>query len=204
MKIRYCLIILLLVNRVAAHGQLKHYITMSGVSYANFFTYDLNPVNLSELLPYKYLPIPRLSYKLEKNRIGLEVYMNYYDARKTIPDEITQGVRTSLFYMGFGVNAHYNLWDFDWVKVNPFTGINISWYSSDILVSAPHWIHPQWESEEQDGMVGTQLGLNLNFPIWKGVYASSNLRFTATPWAKYNRANLLAELGVGYMLQRKK
>ncbi len=205
MNTRTLIIIVSLLLPNLVHGQFKHYISYNTLMYQDFFNRENDKFLLKQSIR-----TPAMSYKIESKNIGIEAFFNshpdiyYVLGGKIIPpiNSITQIISHNL-----GLTTHYNILNKHYLKICPMVGIIKNWYDAKILESVGVTQNGEWwesiistQKESKLGFVG---GVNINAPIYKKLYANTNLRYSYFPTAQYNKQNFMWEVGLGYMLQRK-
>jgi hypothetical protein len=187
-----------------ANGQFKHYFNYNTVVYSNFFNYEKDMSNFP-----KSILAPSFSYKLAKKKIGVELYfltrfgMNYYPVRNKA--QVPDNSLLQLYGSVLNINCQYKIISKKALQVNMMLGLSKNWFKSAVL---EFWYgsHPMYEPKiryENESKYGLSSGTNINIPLYKGIYSSTNLRYSFFPNAKYNKQNLMWEIGIGYLLQRK-
>ena len=184
-----------------AEAQFKHYLSHNGVFYFNYFNKEKD-----KSLGLKSLLSPNLSYKIEMDKSGLEVFY-YFDFSPSYHPRISEQsvpVNTILQMSTFdiGVAYHYNILDKKYLKISPMVGVIKNWHESmTVLKWYPNEAIIGGNKESKFGLLS---GVNINAPIWNGIYANTNARYSVFPTGQYNKQNLVVDIGVGYMYQNKK
>jgi hypothetical protein len=180
------LVSLLLCSVVSAQAQWRHYASVNVSPYSNFFNKERDKVYLYNT-SYDMTFFPFLSYKIERNdKIGMEVYytagrQNYYTPLHINDERLTYASSAMA-----GVSVHYKVYNSNPLQVNILMGLNYMQQTTNI--------------EGRNINLGLQVGANVTVPIWKGLYANSNLRYNTIPWSKtqHTSQNIILELGIGY------
>lgn len=195
------IIILLLFCCESVKAQLKHYISINQVFYANFFN------GQNGKLDHVFL-FPPISYKIEKQKWGLELCYSQADVFYKGSNTAVKNDMNYIYERNLALNVHYGILQHRRIAINPLAGVIFRFYDASVFDgwSRQNQYHPQYPvfRNEKENLLGLQVGVNINVPIYWGIYANSNLRYNATPWAKYSKHIFLAEVGVGYCLQRKR
>lgn len=204
MNIRTLIIIVCLFCSTITKGQIRHYISYNAVVYSNFF----NPEKDKSYFP-KSILAPGISYKIVKKNIGGELYfltrygMHYHLV--SYKDNVPDNSILQLYGSALNLNFHYTALSNKSIQINFFLGISKNWFKSIVLefwYGNPPMYEPKIRYEDESKF-GISNGVNIHLPIYKNLYANTNLRYAFFPTAKYNKQNLMCEIGIGYMLQRK-
>jgi hypothetical protein len=182
-------------------AQLKHYFSYNTSLHVDFFNHEKDKVDIGLAIH-----LPALSYKVQKKKVGVEVYYSvtgilYHNSQypDIKPGQIPQIILTTL-----GITAHYRLLDSRRVKINSMLGLVQNWYDSETMLGwlGGNFLEPVMRNEDET-KTGFVMGGNINVPFYKGIYANANVRYAIFPTADYNKQNLITEMGIGYMFQRK-
>ena len=198
MKLKTALLLLLFLPIIST-AQLKHYFSYNLV-YSNFYNNENDFAHL-------FKPLFNLngSYKLEKNKIGIEIHYNslqrYYNVFQW---DMKNNTLQTLKSRHLELLMHYQIIRKKQFAINSMFGIVKNRYWIDIF---DFWIpgdiprgHAHTEGESKFGI---QVGINAIAPIYKGLYANSNIRFTGFPTGELNKKTLFIEVGLGYVFSRK-
>ncbi len=184
------------------NAQLKHYVTIGKVLYADFFNKEKDKFETFFSLPVS------LSYKIERERWGAEFWFADYTSFYKPFDQSLPGDEYLITQDVFCIDIQYAALRHKMVSINPFAGLMYRAYHATIFDGwrQQNQYHEPYPAEkyENENQIGIQAGVNINIPVYKGVYANTNLRYNSIPWAKYNKQNLYWEVGLGYKIQRKK
>jgi hypothetical protein len=196
-------ILTIIFSHSSLQAQLKHYFSYNTVLYADFMNHETDEVDLAQSLTNLCI-----SYKAEKKKLGAEanysLISRFYHPLQ-YPD-IQPGEISGILLRTLGVAIHYNVLDNKRIKLNPLAGLTYQWYDADVLEfwgGYPPIFPESVLRRENEKKIGIVLGGNINIPIYKGIYTNGNIRYTVMPTADFNKQNLITEIGLGYMLQRR-
>jgi len=195
------------------NAQLKHYIGLNFNMNYRFLnineskTQYLNPIKtLNKFIPYN------LSYRIEKEKNGLELYSYIIGIHDLGLDEryYKVGNYSLISYMSFGVNYSRLLLSESFLDVRVFAGINRNYMYHEqyelFFYDDNGEIYEEFYTGGYENNWGLQGGVNATATVWKGLFINGNIRYTNNPFSKYRdfRHLLACELGLGYKIQRKK
>lgn len=196
------LISIMLCIVLSVQAQLKHYITIGKVFNENFFNKEEDKLEFILLLPIS------ISYKIEREKWSAELW--YTESSRAYHSIYSSEFNDILLIDNsiVCINIQYVAFQHKRISMSPFAGLIYRDYHSKIfegwrIQNQFHEPYPVFRYEDEN-QIGFQTGVNINLPIYWGIYANSNLRYNAIPWAKYNKQNFVAEVGLGYKIQRKK
>lgn len=194
-----------------AEAQFKHYLSLNTGFYNNYFNKekDIVSVRFPRFGFYKNA-YPNLSYKIEHKKIGIECFYTdnniaYYYGATYGPAYEGNGSIRQILSSNIGIAVHYNILDKAYLKICPLAGVVKNSYDATIVEG---FFNNGWNESIVRGEVETKLGMltgvNINVPIWRGIYANTNARYSFFPTAQYNKQNLILDFGIGYMYQNNK
>jgi hypothetical protein len=193
-------------------AQLKHYLSLNTVVYHDYFNQEKDRARFRWPRFGFFVPaFPNFSYKIERKQLGVELFYNdngigyYYGATYTLENLNKDGAIKQVISSHIGLAVHYKALDKKYISINPMAGLVKIWYDETQMALQRHsggWIegYPTSNIEKRLGMLA---GVNINIPIWKGIYANTNTRYMVFPGAQYNKQNLVFDFGLGYMYQNK-
>jgi hypothetical protein len=207
MKKSTVLTIGLLTFSSATMAQLKHYFSYNAIALKDLYNHEKDKSHFPANLIY-----PNLSYKIESRKIGVELFFNDgYGVRYHSLGENPRQLKTGTIYravtFNIGIACHFNLLNKSYLKINPFAGLVKNWYNSTTLLHWFDWGGGAYElilDGGKESKIGPMLGTNVNVPIYKSIYANSNIRYSWFPGGQYNKQNFIVEIGLGYLYQNKK
>jgi hypothetical protein len=182
-------------------AQFKYCISINTIGINEYFNKENDKIS----------PLIEFSYKIENNLVGLEFFaswmgVGYYYGSSFAPEYINEGIK-QILSSNIGIACYYTVLDKKWFKINPMAGLVRCNYDATIVEG--WYIYPGSFNEpiinhNKEAKLGILTGININVPIWKGIYANTNARYAVYPTAKYNKQNLIFDIGIGYMYQHKK
>ena len=177
--------------------KLKHYLSYNLV-YANFF-------NSEKELSHIFKPLLNLngSYKIEKSKFGLEAHFNStFRKYEEVFNGKTQTEDLILYSRQIDLLFHYKLIENTYFSIHPLAGISKNKTSWKV---DRYWFDGEYINSRnfENLNYGFQVGLNAIAPIYKGLYANSNVRFNSYPTARDYNKSLMVEVGLGYVFSRK-
>ena len=199
MNLRTILIIIHILIPTFISAQLKHCISYNSPLYIHFFNKQKDIIKLKSSFS-----TPNVSYLLSGNKIGIEVAylsrfgMNYYPdwERNLVPENSILQINSTNTL----VSIHYAILNKKKFQVRLNSGFIRNWYENRILI---HWqFHGSFDIQRESSY-GSVSGINCSLQLYKNIYTNTNLRYSYFPTAEYNKQNLMWEIGIGYMLQRK-
>lgn len=189
---------------LTSKAQIKHYINLNTIGHYNYFNKEKDR-GIGAIAP---------SYKIEKNKMGLEVFYNwrgiaYYYGKTFSPEYMPNGGIRQILSYTLGIAYHYNILEKKYLKINPMLGVTFCEYNPTVIdgwsgtAASGGWNEPYFR-DEFERRFGLLTGININIPIWRGMYANTNARYALYPSAQFNKQNLILDFGLGYMFQNKK
>ena len=196
------IIIFLLYTCENLKAQLKHYITIAKPCYVTFFSNEKPKFKNLLSLPISF------SYKIQHKKWGIELWVTSTSSSYNSILSAKTGDFILIDHDIISLNVQYAAYQHNKISINPIIGLFYrdfharifnGWYQQNQY----HDPYPVFLYKDENN-IGFQTGVNINLPIYRGIYANTNLRYNAIPWAKYNKQNLYWEIGLGYKIQRKK
>jgi len=191
------------------NAQMSYSLTLNYLPYADFFNKEKDKF-FSNSLTSKNSYIPRAEFKISKSRWGLSIYYSKAtsDYHNLNYGEIQANEIVAINHRQLGLNLYYEVFNYEFININVFSGVN---YNSNYSLYLKGWFNnPTWHEPVIEGLedetLGFQTGTNVTANVWRGLFASTNLRYTINPFTKHDlfRHNLMWELGLGYKIQRQK
>lgn len=213
------LLCLNLVGHVKAQrfADMRHYMSINSVYFQDFYNKEKDvffiPFSNFDFVIDKY-NFPRISYKMEYDRLGAEFFASckalaYYGVDTYTPEYMPIGGIKQILSYTLGITVQYSVLSKKYLKINPMLGFSFCEYNPTVLAgwrrTAQYggWNEP-YELDQYERRHGLLTGLNINIPIWRGIYANTNARYLYYPSAQYNKQNLILDFGLGYSFQIKK
>lgn len=196
-------------------ADMRHYLSINSVYYQDFYNKEKDVVSIR--FPYLYFNkyyFPCFSYKMEYDRLGAEFFascmgLSYYRLDTYTPEYMPKGGIQQILSYTLGITVQYSVLSKKYLKINPMLGFSFCEYNPTVLAgwrrTAQYggWNEP-YEIDQYERRHGLLTGLNINIPIWRGIYANTNARYLYYPSAQYNKQNLILDFGLGYSFQIKK
>ena len=196
----------LIFYNIVANAQYTHRISISEPFHADFFNHEKEKLNARGSHFSYYLPA--VSYMIGKGRYGVEAYFTQF-YRVYHKDITMDGQILDINYAAFGINYSYTFLDKKAIRLRGLGGVNYGVTHYNIVLATFNQGNSVFDAILGGGRkwnFGLQTGVNATAPIWKGLYANGNVRYTFHPKVDYeeHRQNLLLEIGLGYRFGQEK
>ena len=180
-------------------AQTSHSITINHNLYGQLFTDPQTQFLGKENFRFLW---PRFNYRIEKDKQSLSGYLSVYGRESYLDFEPKAGELHRYLQVAIGVNYGYKLVSKNRIELRAVSGLAyIRNDQTEIIRVYPYELIidgiDEWD-------LGIQTGIDLNFPIWKGIFLSSNVLYTICPWQSKSltNQNIIVGMGLGYKFGR--
>lgn len=189
-------------------AQVKVYLSHQAPPYFNLFNGQRQIVKLTYNIREMRYAYP-IQIGITFNKIGIElgkedIGNTYYQYDQLPPNGTLMSVRSRNRYILITKNVFSN----KYISIVPKGGIVHSDYYSEIftngIYNAAGKLVGAFIGGEEESRWGIMSGLHVNANLFKGLYATTNIRYAYYPYASYNHMNLSVGVGLDFTFTVKK